>query len=785
MIKKIVLMIAVLMSFVTAQAAQVGQWTTYLPYWNITDIEPGQNKIFVLASKNLYAYNTKDNSVEAIDKTNMLNDTDIDFIAWCNDAKRLVIVYSNYNIDLLDEQGNVTNMSQYYYKGMTYSKNIKNISVNGIYAYLTTDFGILKIDVKNAAINNTYILDDEIDDAVSMNGYIYAIAHTIRDSNNNITRMGYIIKGKESENLLNKNNWEKTLEEHTFNRIFNVNGQLITASAFYIVKYLNLPDREFQPIYIHGSYPNIMESFCCNNGKLIANTPVSSIICDNENVQEVNRENITVMAYDKQHDSYWSNYQTSTLQNITIDENGQLTTTLTGIKMDGPKWNYHFFSKFFGDKLYTTGGGNSKGSYLYRKGCVQRWDGENWKVFQEQFELDNNSEYYDANGLAVDPRDENHVMVATHSGMYEFQDGTFVKQYNIDNSPFSEVDSNDPYNYTIIHALLYEENGDLWIFHNRRTRQLILLTADGEWVNKTPTDFRNTINAAGGTRSLRSPFFDSRGLLWFTNDDSVFPALFCYNKQTESVTIYNKFINQDGTEVSLSAGAAAGVRCAVEDKEGNIWICTNVGPVYLSASEIASNGTTFTQVKVPRNDGTNFADYLLTGVDISCMAIDEANRKWFGTYTNGAYLISADNLEEVYHFTTDNSSLLDNNIESISINNNTGEVFFGTAKGLCSFKSDATKPADEMVKDGVYAYPNPVRPDYTGPITITGLSQNADVRIVTSSGSLVAKGISTGGSYSWNGCDLNGRRVASGVYMVLTATSDGKKGTVCKIAIVN
>ena len=85
----------------------------------------------------------------------------------------------------------------------------------------------------------------------------------------------------------------------------------------------------------------------------------------------------------------------------------------------------------------------------------------------------------------------------------------------------------------------------------------------------------------------------------------------------------------------------------------------------------------------------------------------------------------------------------------------------------------------------MYAYPNPVRPDYTGPITITGLSQNADVRIVTSSGSLVAKGISTGGSYSWNGCDLNGRRVASGVYMVLTATSDGKKGTVCKIAIVN
>lgn len=90
-----------------------------------------------------------------------------------------------------------------------------------------------------------------------------------------------------------------------------------------------------------------------------------------------------------------------------------------------------------------------------------------------------------------------------------------------------------------------------------------------------------------------------------------------------------------------------------------------------------------------------------------------------------------------------------------------------------------------MTKDNVYAYPNPVRPDYTGPITVTGLTYDADVKITTANGSLVAEGRSQGGTFIWDGCDRSGRRAASGVYMVQTATSAGKKGTVCKIAIVN
>ena len=140
---------------------------------------------------------------------------------------------------------------------------------------------------------------------------------------------------------------------------------------------------------------------------------------------------------------------------------------------------------------------------------------------------------------------------------------------------------------------------------------------------------------------------------------------------------------------------------------------------------------------------------------------------------------------ELAQLPTHNSPLLDNDVESICIDGKTGEVFFGTASGLCSYMGDATEPSDEMTKDNVYAFPNPVRPDYTGPITVTGLTINADVKIVTANGALVAEGRSSGGTFTWDGCDKRGKRVASGVYMVETATQDGGKGTVCKIAIVN
>lgn len=261
------------------------------------------------------------------------------------------------------------------------------------------------------------------------------------------------------------------------------------------------------------------------------------------------------------------------------------------------------------------------------------------------------------------------------------------------------------------------------------------------------------------------------------------PALVVYQPSTKGINRYTRFVNEDNAEVN----GGGGVRCMAEDRDKNIWAGLNGGPVYLQPSDLATDpgSVVFQQYKVPRNDGSNLADYLLNNIDITCMAVDGGNRKWFGTGGNGVYLISADLNTQVHHFLSSNSGLVSDNIESLAIDPKTGEVFIGTDKGLCSYLSDASEPSQTMDKETTYAYPNPVRPDYRGTITVTGLSYNADVKIVTAAGTLVAEGRSQGGTFTWDGNDLDGKRVASGVYMVEAATEDGSKGVVCKIAVIN
>ena len=155
-----------------------------------------------------------------------------------------------------------------------------------------------------------------------------------------------------------------------------------------------------------------------------------------------------------------------------------------------------------------------------------------------------------------------------------------------------------------------------------------------------------------------------------------------------------------------------------------------------------------------------------------------------GSTTSGVFLISSDNQTEIEHFTTENSPLPADEIYDIKIDNNTGIVYISTSKGLCSYHTDITSDYGTLDEDNIYSYPNPVSPDYTGPIIIKGLYEQCQIKITTSAGYIVHKGVVSGGSYKWDGCDQNGDRVASGVYMVLIETPEGSKGCVTKIAIL-
>lgn len=651
---------------ISTKAASIGTWNAYMAYHDITEIEQTGHLVYVLASKGLYVYNTNDQSIQTFDKVNLLNDCNIAHIAWCKDAKRLIIVYENQNIDLLDNNYNIINISDYYSKSLTGNKTVNSIYIDGIYAYLAAGFGIVKVNLEKAEISDSYNLGFNVNYVYIEGDYIYASS-----------KQKGTYRASMSTNLLDNTNWTW------------VSGFVNKAKA--------------------------------------------------------------------------------------LDQ--QLLATLKTLKPGGPQTNDFSFMKFYNGQLYTSNGLTDK------TGNIQTLKDDEWGLFQNEDITPITG--YSFPGIVcfdIDPLDENHVFGCSRNGVYEFRNGQFVKHYNHKNSPIEIFDGIHD-EYELVEALKFDNEGNLWCLNSQAPHECILkLDRDGKWTSFHHSELMK-LNDDVDNKSLATlerMILDSRNLLWFVNDHWNLPSLYCYNPNTDEVTAYTKITNQDATSYSFDY-----IHCVKEDKSGRIWIGTNVGPFYLEPSEFNSSDPVFTQVKVPRNDGTNYADYLLSGVDISAIAVDAGGRKWFGTYGNGVYLISEDNITQLQHFTTSNSKLISDNIEDIAINDKTGEVFFATSNGLCSYMSDATTPNEDMNKDNVYAYPNPVTPEYQGLITIVGLSYNADIKIVTSSGQLIAEGRSNGGSFTWNGCDREGKRVASGVYMVMSSTQEGKKGTVCKIAVVN
>jgi hypothetical protein len=396
--------------------------------------------------------------------------------------------------------------------------------------------------------------------------------------------------------------------------------------------------------------------------------------------------------------------------------------------------------------------------------------------------------------IDVNPRDPEDIFVGARVGVIEYNGDEIVNFYDQDNSPITSAlnpakhSARSVKNYQMITGVLCDNNNNFWALNSQAPGHGLhkLDLATREWTSVEWPEIMIFSDEGIDNKSLpwmKKLIIDSRGYMWFVNNYWQYPSLHLYypdNSGTLQKKSYFEFQNQHGKVIAISGG----VKFVAEDHNHDIWVATSQGPLLLPQDQMLSEKPIFTQVTIPRNDGTNYADYLLDNTDVSCIAIDQANRKWFGTSDNGVYVISADNMVQEYHFMKDNSPLLSNNIMSIAFNDKTGEVFIGTDYGLCSYMTDATETSSKMSSDNVYAYPNPVEADYTGPISIVGLAYDSDVKIISTSGKLIAQGRSKGGMYVWDGCDSSGRRVASGIYMVAAATSDGKDGTVCKIAVI-
>lgn len=670
-------------------AIDKGSWEIYTSYNDITEIEPAGNQVFALASNGLFSYHIKNGSVTTYDKANTLSDFDINHIAWNKNTKKLVITYTNGNIDLLDANGNIINIPDLYLKSMTDNKQINHIYISGTNAYLSLPFGIIKLDTKEGKILDTYKLGFNVNYSYIEDNCLYAAS-----------KEAGLYRGVLKNNLIDKNNWEKT-------------------------------------------------------GNFKEQTKNSTTVYDTTN-------------------KYWWTVKEGKLTYYTLNTDKEKIYQTEGIIPDGPASNKFYRLYINKNKLYAVAGAWSQEKDCNNMGEVHVWNGEKWEEFEQPSDASLGHRYRDLLCLDFDPSKEGHIMVGSKAGLYEFQDGKFIKCYNKDNT--SVITSPLGNNYTIISSVKYDATGKLWLLNSLGDNSILSFDqTTQEWKHYPHSEigFNDRYNLTGLIIGKNN------GNIWFANNYYEKNRLYKYNYNTDELTMYGPtFTNEDGRDITPIY-----VHCLAEDRNGNIWIGTTSGPLYLSMSDIQNGNNIFTQHKVPRNDNTNYADYLLDNSNIRCIAVDGANQKWFGT-DNGVYLVSDDCNTQIYHFDTDNSPLISNIVYSIAVNNNTGKVYFATDKGLCSFNNGIVGSNSEMTKDNVYAYPNPVKPDYTGKINIVGLSFNANIKIVSTNGTLINEGRSAGGSYSWDGCDLNGKKVASGIYMVETATESGEKGIVCKIAII-
>lgn len=668
--RKILLCMITLMAFAMETHAQ---WKAYLSYYEPKEIEQANDgMLYVLASGGLFSYSTQDQEVRTYDKTTLLSDCQISHIAWCKSAKKLVIAYDDYNIDLLSQNDDVVNMPAYMNTSMTVDKTINSVDIHGNDAYISTNFGIVRLNVANASFSDTYQLGFRVDYCYIDNQYIYAASSTKG-----------LYRAKLASNLLNPGQWT---------RVGNFTARTKTMDA-------------------------------------------------------------------------------------------DLLAIVNKVKPEGPKYNNFGFLKIHKGRLYSCDGGFDLINDRLYPGAIQVLNNTTWTIYQDDITKSTGINYQDVMSLDIDPRDENHVMAGAKSGVYEFRNGKFIKLWNDANSPIESFNKQSR-DYEMMLSVMFDSDGNLWALNSQApTQSIIEYTKDGQWVSHKHDELMKLKYLFPEPQSLgfmQGLMTDSRGLIWFINNHWTVPSFYAYQTGTNTLNSYQgPFVNEDGTSVNITS-----CQCVTEDKGNNMWIGTPVGPFMIESSQLGEANPILTQVKVPRNDGTNFADYLLSGVNIKSIVVDKDNRKWFGTNGNGLYLIAADNITTLAHFTKANSKLLSDNILSLAINDATGELFIGTDQGLCSYTGNISDSSNGMTKDNVWAYPNPVKPDYTGAITITGLENGASVKIVTSNGVLVNEGTASNGEYKWYGINRDGKRVASGVYMVEVATSAGEKGVVCKIAIV-
>jgi hypothetical protein len=749
-----------LMSLILQGQTPVGSWSDHLVYNTADCVAAGTDEVFASTGSSIIIYNKVFAELKKMSRIDGLTETGISTITWSEENKTLIIAYTSTNIDLLknDVIYNIPDISRKYIPG---EKMINKIRTNGNYAYLACSFGIVVVDLTKREIHDTWkpgdgSEDEEVWDIAFGNGKIYAA-----------TDLGVYSADLSNQGLSYFGNWnlvdllptpvaKYTLLIFSGGKLYaNLSDPLLPGDQVYVVGDISSLF-SFTSGVFNKSFDNAQSGFTVSSG--------ASVKYYNSNGSLIK----TISSYGwAVPDIYQAAVDNSDIWIADINSGlvrGENMSEFTAMTLPGPVSNNAFSIISYNGKTIICGGAtdaswNNQGRPLQ----ISIYENNNWTSIPS-------GTIIDPMRTLIDPDKVNHIFVSTWGGgLLEYENNNILKQYTESNSPLKTIIPGRP--YVRICGLAMDKSKNLWLTQTGVPGSIKVLKPDGTWIVNPLTIDAPTIGDIIITAKGQKWIILPRGYGLFVLDDNQTPDISSDDK-------YKKMLVQDTENQVISF-----VYSIAEDLDGNIWVGTDQGPViYFNPENVFNSDLKASRIKIPRNDGTNLADYMLKTETITSIAVDGANRKWLGTASSGVYLLSADGTTQIKNFNEQNSPLLSNSIVTLAVDNKTGDVWFGTSKGTQSFRGDATTGEEKFKK--VYTFPNPVRADFKGNVTITGLIRDSQIRITDISGNLVYETVSDGGQATWDLTTYNGRRVSTGVYLVFCASKDGSQSTVTKMLVI-
>lgn len=757
-----------------AQDFGVGMWKEHLPYSNVINVVKANSKTYAATPFGLYFFDQEDNSLTRLNKINGLNDFQISSMGYNSNQQSIIVGYENGNIDLIDGE-EIYNLNAIVQANLFGSKRINNIHSDGNLTYLACGFGIVVLDISRKEVKDTYIFGPNgntinVNDVTTTNTKIMAT-----------TSNGIYTANKNGNFLSDYTQWTKV------NQIFNNNSEFSTIhfqnNAIWTV--LKIEDYANDSLFVYDENFNIIQKIFNDDYFSIEPKGTDVLVAKNVNVSLYSptfTELETIYTYGGTNTvspnqciwdgtDYWI---ADRFYGLNKSNNNWVTQNYSIV---GPHTNNCFRLASNKNLLWVTSGSvdGSGWNNTYNSNGLASYDEKNWKRYdRNSYPVLAGDSVYDFTHVAINPKNENHIFASSFTkGVFEFKDGNYVANYSYYNSSLqvSLVHGN---NQVKVGASVFDKNENIWIVNSYCNNPLTLITKSGQ------SQSFNCGSAANNTLLTDIIYIENSGHLWISVRGKGI-IVYDFNDTPEDATD-DQFVLLDGNEGSGNLPSVI-VNAMIEDLEGEIWVGTEKGPaVFYNPNSVFQSGSNYDAQKVLLEQDGSF-NYLLEEQNITSIVVDGANRKWFGTSGGGIFLMSADGTNQISSFNVTNSPIFSNSVISMAMNQQNGELFVGTDRGIIGYKGTATE--GELSYNDIYAFPNPVRPEFQGPIAIRGLTENSDVKITDAGGNLVFTGVSNGGQAIWNGKNLVGERVATGVYYVFVVSEDGSLKGKTKILFIN